>query len=132
MASLFRDTKAIVSKTFTISRSETTAAEKLKLPKGSRVIAIVANSTAASNAQTTATISIGTSATATEWVNAQDVKTTASGKGTVLYNGAGAIGVGALSADATVYAKYAETGSASNAGGPWNITIFFNPGYGQV
>lgn len=131
MASLFRDSKDVLSKTFTVSRTTTTAAEVAKIPKGSRILAIVANSTLESNAQTTATISIGTSTTATEWVNAHDVLATAAGKGTVLYNGTGTPGGVPLTTDATIYAKYAETGTASTTGGPWRVTIFFNPGYGQ-
>lgn len=132
MASLFRDTRGVSSKTITIARTNTTAFEALKIPKGSRILAIVSNSTLESNAQTTATISVGTTATANEWISAADVKTTASGKGSVLLNGTGTPGGVPLTVDATIYAKYAETGTASTTGGPWRVTIFFNPGYAQI
>jgi hypothetical protein len=89
---------------------------------------------AASNAVTTATVSVGTTATANELLDAFDVKTAATGEG---YNPAGAAAVGTAfmskrTADTPLYAKYAETGGASSSGGPWFVKIeYFVPGPGE-
>lgn len=118
-----------------VTRSMVAGTAIMKLPKGARVIALILNGTA-SNAGTTATLSIGTTTTATEWVNAADVKTAATGSGTVVLNGvAGALGGGTFqssagptaTSDIIVYAKYAETGGASSAGG-WQLAVVHTVG----
>lgn len=124
MASLFRDTKLAYVKTVALTRAMTTATEIAKLPKGSRILGFLLNGTA-SNAGTTATISIGSSATSNEYVNAANALAAGVGNGSNLLNGVvGAIG-GNKTSDSSVYALYAETGTVSSAGG-WTLSILFS------
>jgi len=119
--------KDTYTKYFRVARTDTTASVKMMLPSNATVIDIWMIG-AASNAGTTATVSIGTSSTSTEWVNAQDVKSagglirpTSTVSATNLPN-LEAIPRGA---DISVYAKYAETGTASSAGGPYTVFVHY-------
>jgi len=88
----------------------------------------------ASDAASTATINLGTSATATEWINGYDVKTaaTATGYNPVGSKIAGTVIATQLTVDTPLYAKYAETGTASSTGGDWYIKIeYLIPGPGE-
>ena len=115
----------VLSKFISISRTDTTAAIKAYLPKGAILVGFYVIGAAASNAGTTATIDVGTTATSNEWVASYDVKTAATGEG---YNPVGAAAVGSamgtpLTADTPVYGKYTESGTASSSGGPWIVKI---------
>jgi hypothetical protein len=119
--------KDAVVKAFQVSRTDTTASLKAVLPADASIVDIDINGPA-SNAGTTATISIGsTSANSNEYVNGQDVKT-AGGKirptstySTSLPN----VEPLPLGPDLQIFAKYAETGTASSSGGPWTILIWY-------
>lgn len=107
-------------KTFTIARSETTAAIKAMLPKNAQLMNLYLFAATASNAGTTATVSVGNTSTSNEFVSAQDVKTNAGLiRPTTTVGGLWT----AATADVPVYAKYAETGTASSAGGPWTVAV---------
>ena len=87
------------------------------IPTGVRVI-----SPAASNAATSATISVGsTNSTTGVLVSALDVKGTA-GIGQAVPSTFALAGQ-ALPAPTTVTVQYAEAGTASSAGGPWDCYI---------
>lgn len=108
-----------------IVRTDTTAFQGAVIPKDAVITGMYVIGHAASDAATTGTISVGTTATSNELISAYDVKTAATGEG---YNPAGAAAVGTamatkLTADTPVYAKYAETGTASTTGGPWYVKI---------
>lgn len=108
-----------------IVRTDTTAFQGAYLPKDAVVTGLYVIGHAASDAATTATIGIGTTTAANEILASFDVKTAATGEG---YNPAGAAAVGTymatkLTADTPVYAKYAETGTASTVGGPWYVKV---------
>jgi hypothetical protein len=108
-----------------LARTDTTAKELFKLPKGSLITGMYVIGAAVSNAATTATIGIGSNTTANQFMTGYDVKTAATGEG---YNIAGAAAVGSamatgLTADTSVYGIYAETGTASTAGGPWTVKV---------
>lgn len=129
--SVQRGPKDVWVKVRNVTRTMTTSTQVATLPRGSRILYFMISGTA-SNAGTTATLSVGsTSANANEFVNAQDVKTAATGAGVVLMNGvAGAVGSGPGSpstADTPIFVKYAETGGASSSGG-WKLYIFFTAG----
>ena len=62
-------------KIFQLSRTDTTATLKAVLPADASIMGFLIYGTA-SDAGTTANISIGSNVTATQFVNAQDVKTT--------------------------------------------------------
>lgn len=121
--------KMVRVKTKAVARS-TTAVALAKIPKGSRIIAMVLTGTASDSASA-ATLSFGTSATSTELVNAYDVKTAANGQGPSLLpsNGAAKFG-GVLANDTVIYYKYAETGAATV--GSWNVHIVYTDGNNQL
>lgn len=116
--------KDVVVKAFQVLRTDTTAAVKAVLP-GDATIIDIRIAGVASNAATTATISIGSTSTATEYINAQDVKT-AGGMirptatfSTNLPN----LENSPVTGDLPIYAKYAETGTASSSGGPYTVLV---------
>jgi hypothetical protein len=113
--------------TCSVARTDTTATEKIRLPKGARILGFVLSGTP-SDAGTTATLSIGSTTTATEYVNAVSVLNAGSGAGVNLLKGANS-GVGAVLTGATnpVYVKYAETGTAS-AAGAWKLFCLYTDG----
>ena len=124
--SVFRGPKDLVTKTRNVTRTMTTGTALCTIPRGSRILGIVINGVA-SDAATTATLSFGNSATATECVNGADVKTAAAGVGPTLLPGVSGVLGAVLSADTTIYAKYAETGTAS-AVGSWKATVVYTTG----
>lgn len=115
-------------KFFQLARTETSSVLKAILPGQATIIGFLIFG-AASNAGTTATISIGsTLANANEYVNAQDVKTSG---GLVIPTTALSTNLPNVEAvpltgtDLTIYAKYAESGVASSSGGPWKIAVWY-------
>lgn len=124
--SVIRGPKDLVTKTRNVTRTMTTGTALCTIPKGSRVLGIVINGVA-SDAGTSATLSFGNSATATEWVNGADVKTAASGVGPTWLPGVSGILGTVLTRDTTVYAIYAETGTSS-AAGSWKATVVYTTG----
>jgi hypothetical protein len=125
--SVIRGPKECSVKTRVFARTMTTGTLVATVPKGSRIVEFVLSGIA-SNAVTTATLSIGSTVAATEFVNGHDVKTAATGAGTVLINGVpGAIGINVLTVDTPIYFKYAETGGASTLGS-WVVHIKYTTG----
>ena len=117
-------TRESLTKYVKVVRTDTTAFVGTVLPKDSIITGIYFMGAVASNAATTANISVGTSATATEWVNAFDVKSsTGTGYQLAYSAAAGAMTGSKLTADVPVYFKYTETGAASSAGGPWYVKL---------
>jgi len=117
--------KSSYTKYGSLARTNTTAKQLFKLPKGALISGIYVIGSAASNAATTATIGIGSTADANQFMTGYDVKTAATGEG---YNVSGGAAVGSamvtgLTADTTVYGIYAETGTASSSGGPWVVKV---------
>lgn len=107
-----------------LTYADTTAVELFRLPKGAQIVGIYVIGSAVSNAVTTATIGIGSTTAANEYLASYDVKTAATGEG---YNPAGAAAVGSalntkLTADTVVYGKYADTGGAGTAGS-WVVKL---------
>lgn len=112
-------------KVIKIVRTDTTAFLAAWLPKDAVLTGMYVVGQAASDAATSASISVGNTTTANEYLATFDVKTAATGEG---YNPAGAAAVGSafmekLTADTPVYAKYAEAGTASTTGGPWYVKL---------
>lgn len=108
-----------------VARTDTTAKVLFRLPAGSIPTNILVAATAPSNAATTATLSVGTvGGAATDFLNAVDVKTAGTGGGSQKPTGSASTKFGVpLAADTDVTGTYAETGAASNAGGPWVVII---------
>lgn len=119
-----------------VSRTDLASKNLFTLPKYARLIAWMVWGKAASDALTTANISIGKlGGTGVEFLSAFDVKTVGTGNGMVVPNAQLLMGydtapvdTAKLSADTTVTAKYAETGAASTVGGPWTITLLYVTG----
>lgn len=117
--------KDVQCKAFQVLRTDTTATTKMMLPGDSTIIDIhIAG--VASDAATTAVVSIGSSVTATEYINAQDVKTAGgmirptSTFSTNLPN----LENVPITKDILIWAKYAETGTASTVGGPYTVFVY--------
>lgn len=113
----------IQTKTVSISRTDTTAFEAFVLPKGAVPIGAFIVGRTASDAATTATVSVGSNpGTTNEIVAAFSVKT--NGLGVHPAGAQGGTGMGAqLTADTLIKAIYAETGTASTTGGPWLVRV---------
>ena len=119
--------KDVVIKAFQISRTDTTAVMKAQLPADATIVDIQIYGVA-SDAGTTATVSVGTNSTATQWINGLDVKTAggkiAIGSAWQSANLPNFIGL-PLGTDIQVWAKYAETGTASTTGGAYTVVLFY-------
>lgn len=125
-------------KLFQVTRSMTAGTTRaFVIPKNAILMGFVLQGTA-SDAGTTATLSIGTtSGTPTEFVNAVSVLSAGSGngvsllKGVTTTNAANTIG-GKFTSDTIVFVQYAETGTAS-ANGNWNLyAIYFTNSSNQT
>ena len=112
--------RSTVTYSNTVARTDTAAKTLFVLPADAHIVRIAYYSPTASNAATTATLSIGKTGTNTHYVNAADVKTAATGAGQVQPNAAN---MGTQSGAITVVGIYAETGTASTTGGPWTVTV---------
>lgn len=123
--SVMRGGKSLQTKTRNVTRSMTTGTQIATLPKGSRVVMLVLNGVASDSA-TSATLSFGTTTTATEWVNGYDVKTAANGVGPSVLPGVSGVLGAVLTTDTPVYAIYAENGAASV--GSWKVSIMYTTG----
>lgn len=115
--------KDVVVKAFAINRTDTTASVKCVLPADATIIDVRVISTAVSNAGTSATVSVGIPGTNGYFVSGLDVKTSA-GK----LNTTGATNLLNLEnipqgPDIQITGVYAETGTASTAGGPFYVVV---------
>jgi hypothetical protein len=114
-------------KVFQVTRTMTAGTDRaFVIPKNAIIMGYVLSGIA-SNAGTTATLSIGTtSGTPVEHVNAVNVLAAGSGNGVTLLNGVANALVGKAASDTIVYVKYAETGGASSTGS-WNLYCVYMP-----
>ena len=124
-ASALKGGKALQVKVRAWTRSMTTGTAVATLPKGSRFLGATVGG-AASDAGTTATVSIGTTATATELAAALSVLTT-SGVGPTAFPLVSAKYGTVFTADQPIFLKYVETGTASTVGGGF-VSIFYTTG----
>lgn len=121
-------------KLFQINRTDTTASQFGWLPKYAVITGMYVIGAVASDAGTSASISVGTTATSNELIATYDVKTAATGEG---YSPAGAAAVGSamatpLTVDTPIYGKYTQSG-AESTGGPWTVKIeYFVTGPGET
>jgi len=106
-----------------VARTMTTATELMTLPAGAVIVGMTLIGTA-SNAGTTATLSIGVvGGSGTAYVNARDVKTAGTGTGCMPLTVAVDTST-ALTADTKINATYAESGTASSAGA-WTLLVHY-------
>ncbi len=111
----------LLTKTAQVLRTDTARFDAFAIPKGAVIAGVYVIGTTASDAATTATVTVGVGASGTELINAFSVKTN---------NGYNPVGSAAgsyvgtqLTADTKFTAVYAETGTASTTGGPWLIKV---------
>lgn len=109
--------KVVSAKAEQVARTDTTALTLFTLPKGAIPIYVIVEGTTASDAGTSATLSVGKIGTA-NFFGSFDVKT--SGATTIL---SGSNMGTKLTADTPIQATYAETGIASTTGGPWTVVV---------
>ena len=112
---------SVMSKVCQVARTDTSQFEAFALPAGAVVLGAYVVGTTASNAATTAVVRLGTSGTPTAVINNFDVKTNAG-----YFPASAAVGAlmgTQLTADTKLLAQYAETGTASTAGGPWLLKV---------
>lgn len=119
--------KQLFVKEVQISRTTTASTVLAVLPADATILFMVVRSTAVSDAGTTATISLGNLSSATAYINALNVKTTpaANTPTMVVQSNLGNISGIPLGSDQQVVGVYAESGTASTAGGPWVIDIVY-------
>lgn len=125
--------KDVKVKQFQVTRTMTAGTDKaFVVPKNAQIIGYVLSGTA-SDAGTTAVLSIGTtSGTPTEHVSSQSVLAAGAGNGVNVLKGVTA-GVGAkLTSDTMVYVKYAETGGASTTGSWYLFVLYVHNSSGQT
>lgn len=124
--------KDVQVKKFAVTRSMTTGTDRaFVLPKGARPIGFILSGTA-SDAGTSATLSVGTtSGTPVEYVNALDVKAAATGSGVGLLRGVTGAFQAVLTSDTIVYVKVTEVGGASTVGS-WTLWVAYTTGSGLL
>jgi len=113
----------LLSKIVKVARTDTTAFDAFVLPKGAIPAGTYVIGTVASDAASTATISVGSNpGTTNQLLAAFSVKT--NGAGYFAAGAAGGTGLGIpLATDTLMKAVYAETGTASTTGGPWLVKV---------
>lgn len=116
--------KAHQIKVFQVSRTDTVASVKAMLPAQASITNIYGYGSVASDAATTATVTI-TVANNSGTVSTAVYNVKANGATTTLLNASGLPNVEPLPllGDLRISAVYAETGTASTTGGPWNIAV---------
>jgi hypothetical protein len=125
-SSVLRGPKDVLTKCRRLAITQTTAVQVATLPKGSRILGFCLRGVA-SNGVTTATVSIGNTSAANQYVNGADVKTAAAGVGPTWLPSVSASLGPVLTADTPIFFKYADTGGAASVGG-WYIDIVFSTG----
>lgn len=110
--------------TATVARTDTVAKDLFSLPAGARIVGIEVEVPVVSNAATTANVAVGVKGgSGTQYSTALDVKTAA---GIVRPTTQAQVANWSIgSAAVTVTGTYAETGTASTAGGPFTVRISY-------
>lgn len=111
---------------FQVARTETASVVKIVLPADATILAIARCKGVASDAATTATVTI-TAANNSGTVSSaiDDVKTSGATAGAVQMSNLPNLEPIPLTGDITISAVYAETGTASTTGGPWKYIVHF-------
>lgn len=116
--------KAHQVKVFQVSRTDTVSSLKAMLPAQASVLNVIIYGSTASNAGTTASVTVTiTNNSGTVSTGAYDVKTSGAVTGFVQMTNLPNIEPLPLVGDLKINAVYAETGTASSAGGPWKVVV---------
>lgn len=115
--------KDVIVKVFAVSRTDTAATVKCVLPSDSTIIDMRIFSPTASDAATTAVVSVGIPGANTTYLNTVDVKTAAG----MIRPTSKLANMMTLenppAVDIQLNAIYAETGTASTTGGPFYVIV---------
>lgn len=118
--------KEVHTKVFKIARTDTASAVKVKLPAQASIVAVVRQGSVASDAGTTATVTItAANNSGTISTKADDVKGSGATTGFVTMSNLPNVESMPQSGDISISAVYAETGVAATTGGPWNYIVQF-------
>lgn len=116
--------RSVYTKFFRVARTGTVAAVKAQLPANASVIGARVLGSVASNAGTSATVTVTVKDNAaTLATGAYDVKTNGAATGFVQFTGLPNVEKIPQAGDLKIEAVYAETGTASATGGPWVIAV---------
>lgn len=111
---------------FQVPRTQTAAAVEAWLPADATIVSIIRELGVASDAGTSATVTITvTNGGGTVSTAADDVKTNGATTGFVQMTSLPNLQPTPLNGDLKVTAVYAESGTASTTGGPWNYVITY-------
>lgn len=118
--------KVLETTVFSVARTDTVSSLKDMLPADASLVYILREAGVASDAATTATVTI-TVANNSGTVSsvADSVKTNGAVTGFVQMPNLPNVEPRPLTGDLTISAVYAETGTASTTGGPWNYVVAF-------
>lgn len=118
--------KDVQVKVIQTSRLDTTAVLKAMLPADASLLGIEFMGSVASDAGTSATMTVTVANNAgTVSSGTYNVKTSGAVTGPITMSGIPNIQPIPLTGDLTVKTVYAETGVASTVGGPWNLVIYY-------
>lgn len=118
--------KTHLVKVIQVSRTDTVASVKAQFPASSSFIAVRQYGSVASDAATTAAVTLTISNnTGTVSSGSADVKTNGATTNIVNMSNLPNLEPTPLTGDYTLTAVYAETGTASTTGGPWKFVIEF-------
>lgn len=119
--------KYLESKMFQVPRTQTVSSTEVVLPSDASIIRVTFFSGTASNAATTATVTVNvTNNTGTISTGVVDVKGAATTTAIVQMSALPNLEVvpsATRTGDIRINAVYAETGTASSTGGPWNFLV---------
>lgn len=114
------DAKIVVRKIATIARTNSTAKNLFMLPANAIPISLRVIIPTASDAVTTAVISVGKTGTGTHFLSSYDVKGNSGQQSpTAVTNLGSSVGTSAIQ----VIGIYADTGGAATTGGPFTVTM---------
>ena len=119
--------KDVVTKVFSVTRSDTTSTLKCVIPADANILSISKTGSANSDAGTTATVtlSISDNTGVISTGTAVDVKGAGTTTALVQMTNLPNIQPLPLTGDLKISATYAETGGASTTGGPWYFIVLY-------
>lgn len=118
--------KDVVTKVFSVARTDTASTLKAVLPADASIIGVKVYGGTASDAGTSATVTLtATSNGSTVSTGSYNVKTNGAVTGEVTMSGLPNLQPVPLTGDLLITAVYAETGTASTTGGPWNVLVTY-------
>lgn len=121
--------KPDLSKYFRVARTDTAAGiVKAVVPASASVVLVTFYGSTISDAATTATVTLTvTDNTGTRSAGTVDVKTNGATTALVQMSNLPLLTNVPATGDLKITAQYAETGTASTAGGPWTVRVLYAP-----